>query len=67
MMTERPRFWLQLTPADDFPNPARRLAMVLKDLLRQHRFKCLGVGEIASGQAEEQNDNTTNTERTDNQ
>jgi hypothetical protein len=53
MIAERPRFWIQLTPADNFPNAGRRLAMVLKDLLRQHNFKCLSVGEIHSDQAKD--------------
>lgn len=42
-----PRFEIVLEPVKGSPHPThRRLALVLKRLLRQHSFRCLSAKEI---------------------
>jgi hypothetical protein len=62
MIAERPRFWIQVESLDDDPHAGRRLARVLKGLLREFDFRCLAVAEDVTSiqQAEAENDARTN-------
>lgn len=49
---ERVRFAVILEPVTDPASAGRRLAQVLKPLLRQHGFRCLSVGPAAGQEGE---------------